>query len=233
MLERPTGGKYSGCVIIALAKLKNLPKEFQGLREEAKVLIRSNGAPNYLAKDIAFHMWKFGLLEDAFRYGVFMERQPNGKPLYTTNNSGSAMTFGNAKKSVNVIDYRQSSEQLMIKVIFDAMGRSDAAQGLNHLAYGVVELENGILAGRKGTWVGFTADDLLREATEKAITLISERFKDDKRNRAEIASAVALGAIKFEFLKYSPEKNITFSWKNALNFEGNSGPYCQYMHARR
>ncbi len=232
LLERPTGGKYSGCVIISLAKLKDLPKEFQGLREEAKVLIRSSGAPNYLAKDIAFHMWKFGLLPDTFKYSQFMERQPNGRPLYTTGRSGTAMDFGNAKKVINVIDYRQSAEQLMIKVVLEAMGMLEAAQGFNHLSYGVVELENAILAGRKGTWIGFTADDLIREATEKAITLISERFKDEKRNRAEIASAVALGAIKFEFLKYSPEKNITFSWKNALNFEGNSGPYCQYMHAR-
>ncbi len=232
VLEKPTDGKYSGCTIIALSKIKNLPKELQGAREEAKVLLRSNGTPTYLAKDIAFHMWKFGLLDDTFNYTKFMAKQPNGKPLFTTGEKGSRMEFGRAQKAVNLIDARQSAEQLMIKVVFDVIGENKAAEGFNHLAYGLVELESGALAGRKGTWLGFTADDLLREATEKALTLIRERFKGDKGASADIASNVAIGAIKFEFLKMSPEKVVVFSWKNALNFEGISGPYCQYTYAR-
>ncbi|MCL5429870.1 MAG: arginine--tRNA ligase [Candidatus Marsarchaeota archaeon] len=232
ILERPKDGKYNGCVIIGISKLKNIPKELQGLREDAKVLIRSNGTANYLAKDIAFHMWKFGLVDDPFIYSMFIEKQPNGRPLYTTNSKGSKMKFGNVEKSINVIDARQTFEQLMIKVVFDSIGESDAAVGFNHLAYGLVDLENGVLAGRKGTWIGYTADDLLREARDKALSLITDRFKIDQKKREEIAQNVAIGAIKFEVLKMSPEKVITFSWKNALNFEGNSGPYCQYMYAR-
>jgi arginyl-tRNA synthetase len=230
--ETPNDGKYKDCLIISLSKIKELPKEFKGLREDAKVLIRSNGTPNYLAKDIAFHMWKFGILGNTFKYKTFIEKQPNGKPLYTTAPEGLPMDFGGGKKIINMIDARQSAEQLMMKVIFDAMGKPEAAAGFNHLAYGVVELESGILAGRKGTWLGFTADDLLREATEKAESLISDRVKMDDQEKKTAARSVALGAIKFEFMKFAPEKGIVFSWAKALNFEGNSGPYCQYMYAR-
>jgi arginyl-tRNA synthetase len=231
--DRPVDGKYAGCIIIDLNKLGNLPQEFKGLREEAKVLVRANGVPNYLAKDIAFHMWKFGILESTFKFSEFIHAQPDGRTLYTTGREGERMKFGNAKKAVNTIDARQSAEQAMVKVILDAMGRHEAAKGFNHLAYGVVELEGGAsLAGRKGTWVGYTADDLLREATEKAMSLIGDRFKLQEKEKEDTARKVALGAIKFEFLRFSPEKNITFSWGKALNFQGDSGPYCQYTYAR-
>jgi len=233
LVDKPKDGKYANCVIIDLKRLGNLPPEFKGLREEAKVLIRANGVPNYLAKDIAFHMWKFGILDNTFKFSEFIGRQPNGMPLYTTGREGERMRFGGAKKAVNIIDARQSAEQMMVKVILDAMGRHDAAKGLNHLAYGVVELEGGAtLAGRKGTWVGHTADDLLREATEKARSMIGERFRFQEKEKDDTAVKIALGAIKFEFLRFSPEKNITFSWAKALNFQGDSGPYCQYTYAR-
>ncbi|MCL4389021.1 arginine--tRNA ligase [Candidatus Marsarchaeota archaeon] len=232
MLDRPKEGKYANCTIIDLKKMRELPKEFKGLREEAKVLIRSDGTPNYLAKDIAFHMWKFGILKNTFKFSKLIEMQPDGKPLYTTSREGKDMDFGSAKKVVNTIDSRQTAEQSMIRVIFQAMGENDAAMGFNHLSYGTVELESGALAGRKGTWLGYTADDMLREAMEKAIGLIGEKFRLQEKEREETARGVALGAIRFEFLRFSPEKKIMFSWDKALNFQGDSGPYCQYMYAR-
>ena len=232
MIKEPRDGKYSGCVIIDISDLKRLPRELQGLREDAKVLIRSDGTPNYIGKDIAFHMWKFGMLPNTFKYRWFMEKQPNGRPLYTTSQEGETMDFGGASGTINTIDTRQSYEQLLIKVVFDSMGEEERAKGLKHLAYGVVELEGAPLAGRKGTWIGYTADDLLREATDKARTLIKKRFKLGEKEEGRIAKSVGISAIKFEFLKVSPERRITFSWERALNFEGNSGPYCQYTHAR-
>ena len=80
--------------------------------------------------------------------------------------------------------------------------------------------------------MGYSADDLLREIKSKASNLINEKFSFDKAESDKIAKSVALAAIKFEFLKIAPEKKIIFSWERALNFEGNSGPYAQYMHAR-
>lgn len=230
-VKKPKDGDYANCTIIDLASIKELPAEFKGLKENAKVLIRSDGTPTYIAKDIAFHMWKFGIIENNFKYSKFTE-QPNAQSLYTTSQDGKKMDFANAQIAINIIDSRQSHPQSMIKLIFAAMGKSDLSNNMKHLAYGEVELESGSLSGRKGTWFGYSADDLLRETQQKAGGMINSRLNLEKTEQEKIAGSVALGAIKFEFLRMGPEKKIIFSWDKALNFEGNSGPYAQYMHAR-
>ncbi|HUC38556.1 MAG TPA: arginine--tRNA ligase [Candidatus Acidoferrum sp.] len=232
LTKKPSDGKYKGCVIIELADLKNIPKELTGLREDAKVLIRSDGSANYLAKDIAFHMWKLGLIRNNFLFDKFIEKQPDGKPLFTTSEKGEKKDFGGADMAITLTDTRQNFEQLLIKVIFNSIGEGEKANGLKHIGYGEVDLEGAKLSGRKGTWVGYTANDLLDEARGKVITAIkpNEEINDEERER--IAEKVAIGAIKFEFLKISPERKIIFSWDRALSFEGNSGPYCQYTYAR-
>ena len=233
LANKPSSGKYAGCVVIDLGKIKNPPKELEGLKEQFKVLIRSDGTADYLAKDIAFHMWKYGIIENTFKSKTFIDKQPNGKPLYTTTNEGKALRFEKASKTINIIDTRQSHLQALDKIALEAIAGADVSKGFKHLAYGVVELEGSVqIAGRKGTWRGFTADDLIKEAKEKARQLISSRFKLSDSERVDIASAVALAAIRFEFLKLSNEKKLVFSWSNALNFEGDSGPYCQYTCAR-
>lgn len=232
LAKRPSTGKYAGCVVVELADLKDLPRELQGLREEAKVLVRSNGTPNYIAKDIAFHMWKLGMLENSFRFSKFIDKQPDGKPLYSTGSEGTVMDFGNANHVINTIDTKQSFEQAVVRVILDHVSDPGHGRTLQHLAYGVVELEGGSIAGRKGTWIGYTADDLLNEARSRAASLIKGGTKIPDKERDGVATKVGLGAIKFEFLKISPEKKIVFSWDRALNFEGDSGPYSQYMYAR-
>jgi arginyl-tRNA synthetase len=231
-VEMPKTGDYANCTIIDLKKIKDLPKEFEGVKEDKKVLVRSNGTATYVAKDIAFHMWKLGMIENTFKYSVFEQERRHERILYTTGPDGKSMDFANAKIAINIIDARQSHEQSVIKLAFSAMGKGEHADSIKHLAYGEVELESGALSGRKGTWLGFSADDLLRETQSKALKLISTRFKFGKEEEQKIVNAVALAAIKYEFLKMGPEKKIVFSWQKALNFEGNSGPYAQYMHAR-
>ncbi|MGD0729006.1 MAG: arginine--tRNA ligase [Candidatus Micrarchaeaceae archaeon] len=231
-IEKAKDGEYKDCIVMDLNKIKNIPKEFQGLKESTKVLVRSNGAPTYVAKDIAFHMWKLGVLDHQFKYIKFMEKQDNGLPLYSTSQTGAKMDFGNMQRAINIIDNRQSHPQEMLKLAFRGMGKDDVANNIIHLAYGRVELEEGALAGRKGTWIGNTADDVLEEAITKARTLIGSKLKLTPEEQKKVSEAVALSAIKFEFLKVAPEKNMTFSWEWALSFEGNSGPYAQYMHAR-
>ena len=231
-IETPKTGEYANCTIINFKAIKNLPEQFKGLKEDAKVLIRSNGVPTYVAKDIAFHMWKLGMIEDTFKYSVFDKEQKTTRILYTTGPEGKKMDFANVKIAINIIDARQSHEQSVIKVAFNAMGKEEQANNIKHLAYGEVELESGAISGRKGTWMGYSADDLLRETEAKAHQLISSRFKFGKEDVHKVVKSVALSAIKFEFLKMGPERKIVFSWEKALNFEGNSGPYAQYMHAR-
>jgi arginyl-tRNA synthetase len=225
-------GDYAQCTVIDLEKIKDLPKEFKGMKEKVKVLVRSNGVPTYVAKDIAFHMWKFGLLQNTFKYSTFIEKQPNGKALYTTHREGKSMNFGNVDRAINFIDARQSSEQATVKLALSALGQGKAAEGLMHVAYGLVALEEGTVSARKGTGTGYSADELLKEATAKALTLIKSRFDFDSNEQEKIATDVALSAIRFEYLKVSPERKVIFSWSKALDLEGNSGPYAQYTYAR-
>lgn len=230
--HKESEGKFKDCIVIDLGKIENLPNEFKGLKEQIKVLVRNDGTASYVAKDIAFHMWKFGMLENTFKYSIFIEMQPDGKPVYTTSQSGKSMPFGDVAQAINIIDVKQSYPQALVKLAFASIGKKSAAEGIKHLAYGRVELESKTLSGRKGVELGNTADGLLESAKEIALALIRNRFKLDGAEQQNIAEMVALSAIKFDFLKVSPEKWITFSWKGALAFEGNSGPYCQYMHAR-
>ncbi len=236
MLERPKEGKYAGATVVKLDKITKFAKELEGSREDAKVIVRSSGVATYVGKDFAFHTWKFGLLENEFKYEKFAQ-QPNGEPVYSTSDSGESIDFGGVKKAINIIDTSQSYEQTVMRIMFSIIGREDIASNLIHLAYGKVRLEEGDLGTRKGDWLGeeksYTADELLKEVKAKAQEIVSSSEKvTDKRAIDSISTSVALAAIKFEYLKIAPEKEIVFSWKKALSFEGNSGPYCLYTYAR-
>ncbi len=201
--------------------------------EMAKVLIRNDGTPTYVAKDIAFHMWKFGLLEDKFTYISFIDKQPDGTTLFSTSKTGKHMDYGNVKKAINIIGSAQDYPQALVRLVFTLMGMNEIAAMLQHLSYGELELDSGALSGRSGNWIGSSADDLLGEARRKALSSINDTKTPLPENqRAEVSNAVAVGAIKFDLLRLSPEKKTVFSWERALSFTGNSGPYCQYMYAR-
>ena len=229
-VKKPTSGEYANCTVIDLDSIENLTDDLKGLKERMKVLVRSDGNATYLAKDIAFHMWKLGMLEDTFRFSVFMT-QDNGEKLMTTGKDGKGLGLPKADMAINIIDTRQSHPQSVLRAVFGAIDRTGADR-IRHLPYGEVELESGALSGRKGTWVGFSADDLLREAEKEALKRMSGRFKFSESEEKEAVNSIALSAIKFEFLRMSPERKIVFSWAKALSFDGDSGPYAQYMHAR-
>ncbi|MDE1833447.1 MAG: arginine--tRNA ligase [Candidatus Micrarchaeota archaeon] len=228
--KRIRGGKFDGCFGIDLNDVKDLPNELKGMKETVKVLVRSDGTPTYLAKDIAFHMWKLGIMEASFRTRAFIESQPNGQPVYTTGKEGKELKFSGTDLAINVIGAAQGYPQTLLRLAIEAAsGKRDV---IKHLAYGEVELESGALSGRKGTWIGYSADDLFREAKQMASTLIRERFKFGEAEHDKISASVALAAIRFEYLRLGPEKKLVFSWDRALSFEGSSGPYVQYMYAR-
>ena len=229
--------KYKGSLIVKMGKLARYEKEFAGNEDEAKIIVRSSGAATYIAKDFAFHLWKFGIIGTDFKYKKFIEEQQNGKALYTTASSGEAKEFGGVKKAVNIIDASQKYEQQIMRAMFALIGHEEVAANLVHLAYGRVTIAGTGLSTRKGTWMGegknYTADDLLSEVKAAAYTIVSQSEKiTDKESFDLISNAVALSAIKFEFLKFAPETEITFSWEKALNFEGDSGPSCLYTYAR-
>ncbi len=230
-------GEYKGCLVVRLEKAKDLAGEFKNPKESVRVLVRSNGVATYAAKDLAFHLWKFGLMDRKFKYKVFLPKQPNQKPLYTTSPDGSEMGFGGGKMIMNTIDASQSPEQQIVRAMIYLLGYKEQAAGYMHIAYGKVGIEGESLKGRSGNWLGeernYTADDLLRETTQKSLEMVSgsKKISPDADPKA-IARAIALSAIKFEYLRIAPERGIMFSWESALNFEANSGPYVMYTYAR-
>ncbi len=237
ILEVPTDGKYKGCIIVNLGDSKLLEKEVKNAEEDKKVLIRSNGTATYIAKDFAFHLWKLGMMHADFKFKEFMIQENGNHALYTTSNRGTDMAFGGADIVVNVIGSAQRLQQLILKALVNEVAEPGSRKEIVHLSYGEVGIIGGTLSGRTGGWMGervnYTADDLLGEMKAKALELIEQKNRDISPNEKEaISKEIALSAIRFEFLRQAPEKKIEFSWEKALNFSGNSGPYCMYMYAR-
>ena len=227
--KMPKEGKYEGCTVIET-------NDADENGEKVKVFIRSNGVATYIAKDFAFHLWKFGLLGAGFKYSKFME-QPDGSALYSTSKEGEKLDFGGVGIVVNIIGSEQRYPQGVLREVLKSMGMAKEAESLVHIAYGEVGVKDGTLSGRTGGWLGegrnLTADDLLKEMQKKTLEIVknSEKIKEHA-NEEEIAKKVALSAIKFEFLRITPEKKVTFEWEKALDLSANSGPYCMYMYAR-
>ncbi|VVB66545.1 Arginine--tRNA ligase [Candidatus Gugararchaeum adminiculabundum] len=229
-IVKETSGKNAGCLV---AKLSNLP-EFAGMENPDKILVRSDGTATYTGKDVIFQMWKLGIIDSKFKYEEFGGKLAKGGAgkLYTTTNStkGKTMKFGSAAIAVNVIGVEQSYPQQAIASILKLMGYEKQSKNCVHLAYEHVTLEGERFSGRAGTWVGFTADELLEQGKKESKEKIKIEVSEKEKN--EIAKSVAIAAIRFSFSRTSPEKKIVFKWEEALNFEGDSGPYVQYAHAR-
>ncbi len=220
-VSRPTEGKYAGALVIDVSAF--LP----GLEDPYLVLIRSNGTATYTAKDIAFQFWKMGLFK-GLKFRPYAQ-EPSGKTLYTSAPEGEAMPFGGAEETINVIDVRQSHPQAVVRASLEVEGRPDLAARAYHLAYETVLLEGKPLSGRKGHTV--SVDEVLDEAVRRARAIIAEKNPEHPDpNRA--AEVVGIGAVRFAMVKTEPKKQIDFRWEQALSFEGDSGPYVQYAHAR-
>ncbi len=254
--EQETEGKNKGCLVV---KLQDQPG-FEGMEHADKVLIRSDGTATYTGKDVAFQLWKFGLLPDTFVYSPLLV-QPNAQTAYMSSNSKSAhsshpsypMPFARAQFVVNVIGAEQAYPQKVIGAVMRKMGYSTQADASIHLAYEHVVLPEGRFSGRKGTWMakgpqldegagaaeagenrssslGFTADELLDEMRKLALEQIKAEYSDELK--LSISQAVATAAIRFWFLRPNAGQKITFDYEKALSFSGDSGPYILYAYAR-
>ncbi|RLF94626.1 arginine--tRNA ligase [Thermococci archaeon] len=213
-------GENKGCLVMKLGNI------FPEMENPDKILIRSDGTATYTGKDVAYHLWKFGLVEKNMRYLKW-------NSLYKSSTEGEAKNFGNGDIVINVIGVEQIYPQEVVKLSLELLGYKEKAENFYHLAYEHVSLPEEKFSGRKGTWIGYTGDELIEEAFLKAKEEVESRRSDlPEKKKVEIAKAVASGAIRYNIIKYAPEKKITFRWKDALNLEGDSSPYIQYAHAR-
>jgi len=231
-----TEGPNAGCWVVKFGK--GLHKTDQGLRSEDKVLVRSNGTVVYTGKDIAYQMWKFGVLGQDFLYKLW-GKQRNDQDLWTTSPDGQPMDrFGRAQRVINVIDVRQSYLQQVVYDCLRKLGFKKEARNSIHLDYEVVVLSNAAAAelgvdvdaeepgmqamsGRKG--VGVKADDLINTMVKR----LSEKV--DKEENAHILAAAA---IRYFMSRISTGKMIVFDFDEALRTTGDTGVYCEYAHAR-
>jgi arginyl-tRNA synthetase len=201
-----------------------------------KVLVRSNGTLTYVAKDIAYHLWKFGRLAGDFKY-----RPGRGDEPWSTDRAGGANTpgFGHASRVVNVIDRRQDYAQAMVRLALSILGHDDAAENLWHVSYGVVSLSPSTaaglgvdvsagrssypMAGRKG--IGIKVSELL--------ALVEAAVEEGRSRTGGLSSAeVAAGAIRYYLLRHNLQTEIVFDVDAARDMHGNTGPYLMYAHAR-
>ena len=214
-----------------------------GFNDEDKVIVRSNGIVTYTGKDIAYQLWKLGLIDRDFRYRLY-RTYPDGHTLWTsTSDEGDpgAPSFGHAREVWNVIDVGQSYPQRVVKAAVAALGHPEGADGSHHLSYEKVVLspataralgyavtDDGAVkvSGRKG--LGVKADDLMDLLATKARTEIETRDPErDAAAREQTATEVATGALRYFLLKFGRTKIITFDTDEALAFTGETGPYVQ------
>lgn len=144
-------GENKGCLVMKLGNI------FPEMENPDKILIRSDGTATYTGKDVAYHLWKFGLVEKNMRYLKW-------NSLYKSSTEGEAKNFGNGDIVINVIGVEQIYPQEVVKLSLELLGYKEKAENFYHLAYEHVSLPEEKFSGRKGTWIGYTGDELLEEA---------------------------------------------------------------------
>jgi arginyl-tRNA synthetase len=218
-----------------------------------KIIVRSNGTVTYVGKDIAYQLWKFGLLGKDFHY-VKWPNAPAGDEVWaTTSEAGdaNAPNFGaSAQRVYNVIDTRQAYVQEVVAQGLRGLGHAEAAENSIHLSYERLVLtprcaaEMGYelsaddakkpyveVSGRRG--LGVKADDLIDRLEAAALNEVQQRHAEmSAEEQKHTAHAIAVGALRFFLLKFTRNAIIAFDFADALSFEGETGPYCQYAVVR-
>jgi len=242
-------GKNQGCWVMPGSAFREGSVEGD---DDSKVIVRSNGTVTYVGKDIAYQLWKFGLLGKDFHYRKW-HTYPNGHEVWASTadvQTGGSPHFGGGSRVYNVIDSRQSYLQDVVVAGLRALDFPKQADNSIHFSYEMVALsprtciEMGIelsdedkrkpyveVSGRKG--LGVKADDLIDKLIEKALDEVTSRHADEaEESRRRAATQIAVGALRYFMLKYTRNSVIAFDFGEALSFEGETGPYVQYAAVR-
>lgn len=243
-----TEGKNKGCWVMTRPDAK--ATEEGETDEDAKVIVRSNGTVTYVGKDIAYHLWKFGLLGRDFGYRPFFQYPDRTCWISTEHGEADHPHFGGAQAIYNVIDSRQSDPQANVIQALRGMGHTAEADRYTHFSYEMVALtprcaidlgytvaEEDLarpyieVSGRKG--FGVKADDLIDKLIAATRKETDARQPDrPETERQHIAEQIAIGALRYFMLKFTRGTVIAFDFKDALSFEGETGPYVQYAIVR-
>jgi arginyl-tRNA synthetase len=245
-------GRNAGCWVMPMDTHTSTEEH-----EADKVIVRSNGTITYTGKDIAYQLWKLGQLGIDFHYKPF-RTYPDGHVVWVStrepadDDAGDARVphFGAGQTVYNVIDSRQSYTQEVVRRGVAAVAPEVGEAASVHLSYAMVALspaacaELGIelseedrarpfveMSGRKG--LGVKADDLINRLEENALRETVSRHPELSEDEQRVAAhAVAVGALRYFLLKWTRNSLIAFDFQEALSFEGETGPYCQYAAVR-
>ncbi len=250
-----TRGKNTGCWVMTRPKPvkaeidQDAPSD--GPDEDAKVIVRSNGTVGYVGKDIAYHLWKFGLLGRDFGYHRFYSYPDNHEAWISAEHGVEDHPhFGSVAAIYNVIDSRQSDPQNTVIEALRLLGYGEQAAHYTHFSYEMVALTPRCaidlgydvspedqaksyieVSGRKG--FGVKADDLLDSLIAAAKKEVDTRHPElNDSERRQISEQIAIGALRYFMLKFTKQSVIAFDFKEALAFEGETGPYAQYAVVR-
>ncbi len=242
-------GKNAGCWVMAFDSHSGTDEH-----ESDKILVRSNGTVTYTGKDIAYQMWKLGILGMDFFYKPFF-KYGDGKDVWITTENESehvagGPVFGHGETVYNVIDTRQSYPQEVVRKGVAAVYPEKGEAASVHLSYEMVALspaaaeELGFdvgeedrkkpfieMSGRKG--LGVKADDLITRLETNALAEVESRHGElPIEQKRQVAHQLAVGALRYFLLKFTRTTIIVFDFKEALSFEGETGAFCQYSAVR-
>ena len=223
------------------ACLARLPAEFDEFVKETRFM--RDGSTTALAERLKEtpaavydeEAWQLELDEYGFEKNLVFLRS-DGTSLYTTRDlAHHEWKFANFDRAVTVLGEDHKLQAAQLQATLDIL-ENDVSK-LDDVIYSYVNLPEGKMSTRRGT--GVMLDDLLDEsiarAREEVETRLDDRIRDDDLDEADIeriAHQVGIGAVRYDIVSKQPTKGITFKWDEALNFEAQSAPYIQYVHAR-
>lgn len=237
---KETEGTNAGCIVI-----KGLT-DSKGNSLDDKVLIRSNDTAVYTGKDIVLHLWKFGLLDVNFQFEPFSEQGSDHQLFITTphKNETSSLKPQHAAFHINVVDQRQSYPLEVVKQSLHALGFTEPAENLHHLAYETVslsietakllgvEIDEDVkvvaMSGRKG--IEISIDEILGKMSQHIIQKSKEKSEESISDVE--ASLIAASALRYYMIKYGYNTIIAFDIDDALRADGDSGVYLMYAYVR-
>jgi arginyl-tRNA synthetase len=186
------------------------------------------------------HIKKFVKIEESDgAQVVFLEgfktplliRKSDGTTLYSTRDIAAALDRVKRFHPHTMLYVVAIQQKLHFQQLFALLKKTDFPKDTNieHVAFGMLSFKEGTMSTRKGKIIFL--EHVLETATQKALEIINEK-NPDCAEKEHVAEAVGIGAVIFNDLKSKRERDVVFSWEEALNFEGDSGPYVQYIHAR-
>jgi arginyl-tRNA synthetase len=253
-IEFETAGKLAGCWVMRSLDEPKKDAEEESEHEADKVIVRSNGIVTYTGKDIAYHLWKLGQLGLEFAYKKF-DTYPDGHTVWITTsnaaeNDSTHPSFGNGSAYFNVIDVGQSYPQNYVKLGVKSIVHDERVERSAHLGYEKVALSPAAakqlgyqlseeeekrtmigMSGRKG--LGVKVDDLIDQLETNALAEVASRHPElNEEEQKQTAHKIAVGALRYFLLKFTRNSVISFDFKEALSFDGETGPYIQYSVVR-